>query len=400
MTPPCPYVAGWGNKHRGLLRVMLTRPTSASPGGPTQRLLFVSNSVPRDLANVSELLVTPIAAGDTVSVSYDCCGHGHSIVVRELRLTLTVRRPPATPPLPPSPALPPQQPGWTLVAEDAFSEEDALTHGWSSNVELLFGDCGELGPMLGGPGAALGAGAHLEKTFELADAPAHSLVMVIVDLVKVGTWDGEEVRVYLDGEIAATRSTHQADGTVAYCGRFGRSGDDDEAIALSAQLASAAAQVVVQISTTLDESAANEAWGLQRVRVLVSMGPPSAPPHPPRPPPSYPPPAYPPPPAAPPPSPPPPSRPPSSPCPLAPPPRPPFAPGMAPPPLCHCFDTCTVLYEPSYSYYSYYPSTNHDWCWGCLIPVTSDGVCDDSGSPGYSPVWHYPAHGRVCVIES
>ena len=329
---------------------------------------------------------------------------------------LTVDRPPAPPSMPPSPALapPPQQPGWTLVAADAFGT-DGVTHGWSSNVELLFGDCGEIGPMLGGLGTAFGAGAYVEKTFSLLGAddapPAHSLVRVEVDMVKVGTWDGEEVRVDLDGEIATTRSTHQSDGRVAYCGRFGPSGegeveeDADGATTLSAQIDSAAAHVHVRISTTLDESAANEAWGVQRVRVLVSMGPPSAPPHPPHPPPSYPPPSFPSPPAGPPPSLPLPLRPPSPPCPVAPPPRPPFAPGMAPPPLCHCFDTCTVHYEPSYTYsYSYagwtWMASPDDWCWGCRIDVASDGVCDDGG-PGYLPGYstsRYPSHGQVCAL--
>ena len=57
------FVAGWGNSHRGLIRVVLTR-HSASPA--RQKLLYVSRSVPRELTNVSVALVTPIAAGDTV----------------------------------------------------------------------------------------------------------------------------------------------------------------------------------------------------------------------------------------------------------------------------------------------------------------------------------------------
>ena len=179
---------------------------------------------------------------------------------------------PPPPPSPPPPTLPPASPGWTLVAHDRWPGATS----WSSNRALTITTCASLGAMLGGYNV-FGNGAYAQKTFDLSQAPPHSLVRVEFDFHKIDTWDSEVAQIYLDGELSMTSRTFAGATGLGRCGSFATNHHDHRE-ALAAQISSTAASVLVRVTSTLNEGPNNEAWGIQNVRVLVTVAPPSAPP--------------------------------------------------------------------------------------------------------------------------
>ena len=186
--------------------------------------------------------------------------------------------PPQLPP-PPPPMTPPSKPPLiSLVFHDSWPGATR----WTSNFHpLTVSSCGSLGTMLGGSGV-FGSG-YVEKIFDLSSTPAHDFVRIELNFFKIDSWDAEPARLYLNGELAWSRTFFWQEGGTNGCGR---SAYGDQAVAVSGQIASSTNQLVLRMTVELDEGASNEAWGIQDVRVYVGTNlPPSPPLMPPSPPP-------------------------------------------------------------------------------------------------------------------
>ena len=127
--------------------------------------------------------------------------------------------------------------------------------------------------MLGGYGI-FGSGTYVQKTFDLSGAPAYSEVRVQLNFVKIDTWDGESAYLRLNGEVVWSRS-FVGSGDSEQCG----GGSKEQVVSVDAVLhGTSAPSVTVRVDTDLDEGATNEAWGIQDVRVSVSLAPSPSPP--------------------------------------------------------------------------------------------------------------------------
>jgi hypothetical protein len=96
---------------------------------------------------------------------------------------------------------------------------------------------------LGGYGVLRGGSAFVEKQFDLSGAalPSYDFVTVNLRFVQIDSWDGEEARVYLDGQLAWSQvlSSGGADGT-RVCGNGGAPQWTEQIVSVDAQLAAAA----------------------------------------------------------------------------------------------------------------------------------------------------------------
>ena len=138
--------------------------------------------------------------------------------------------------------------------------------------------------MLGGYNV-FGSGAYIEKTFDLSDAPPHGLVRVEVMFVAIDSWDWEDAQVLVDGNLVAS---HQ----IRYGGsnQCGGSWGDYGPVELAAVVTTSAVNLPVRITSTVNQGASDESWGVQSVRIFVADAPPPPPPPSPPSPPSPPPP--------------------------------------------------------------------------------------------------------------
>lgn len=189
--------------------------------------------------------------------------------------------PPSLPSLPPPPrSMPPAPPPLlTLVAHDSWP--GAVR--WTSSMEhMSVARCGHLGSMLGGYGAL--AAGYVEKTFDLSAAPPHDYIRAELTFFKLGSWDGEPARLYLNGRVAWSRQFWWDEGENV-CGStvHSRSYWRDKAVTMVGEISASTDhaflnQVVLRVTANLDESASNEAWGIQDVRVYVGTRKPPSPP--------------------------------------------------------------------------------------------------------------------------
>ena len=129
--------------------------------------------------------------------------------------------------------------------------------------------------MLGGYGI-FGSGAYVQKTFGLSGAPAYSEVRVQLNFVKIDTWDGESAYLRLNGELVWSQSFVGSGGGSEQCGGTGMK---EQLVPVDAVLHGiSASSVTVRVDTDLDSAATGEAWGIQDVRVSVSLAPSPSPP--------------------------------------------------------------------------------------------------------------------------
>lgn len=156
-----------------------------------------------------------------------------------------------------------QNGGWTEVARDDL---DAPA-GWSAGSP---GTCGTLGDHLLGGAGQFGVGAIAEKTFPLQGVP-HTDVKVLADVIIIDTWETESMILEIDGQSVASAVCSQ--GIPGSCGimtsQCGQPGAGDGSLRLIGMRPLAADSATVRFSSSLDQPADDEAWGLDSVAVQV-----------------------------------------------------------------------------------------------------------------------------------
>jgi len=147
--------------------------------------------------------------------------------------------------------------GWTVISFEDFT---GGASGWSVNTTT---SCGGLGEMLGGVNV-FGQGASPSKTYSLAGI-SHTEVHVGLDFNKLESWDGELGRVYVDGVLVFEQAFSYTQGT----DQCGNPGWYELAAPVTAQRAHTAASVALNVTSTLDQAASDEAFGIDNVRIMV-----------------------------------------------------------------------------------------------------------------------------------
>ena len=162
----------------------------------------------------------------------------------------------------------------SAVGDDAVADgeprvvdEDLDTPmGWNGGTSS---QCGGIGSLLGGADQ-LGAGATLSKGFSLLGV-AHMQLRASAAVAIIDSWDSETIDLKVDAmQVASKLCAYNDPGTCNQtdqkCGQaiFG-----DGEIVLAGEMAHATDSAVVELSTTLDEQANNEAWGLNGLQVYV-----------------------------------------------------------------------------------------------------------------------------------
>ena len=113
--------------------------------------------------------------------------------------------------------------------------------------------------VLGGQ-SILGSGASVQKTFLLSSA--HSKVNVTLELLAIGSWDYERFKVFVDDALVFTsnRVLHCCQELVStYCD------STPTPLRFSFITNHTSTLLKLNITTTLDEHAYNEAFGVKRV---------------------------------------------------------------------------------------------------------------------------------------
>ncbi len=151
--------------------------------------------------------------------------------------------------------------GWVLLIFDTFDTGSAA--GWSAGSVQ---GCGSYGPILGGANQ-FGKGALTSKKVA---APAHSQVKLALAYVRIDSWDGESGVVQVDGNNVWTKKGTGAwhplfhDGDV--CGDNAYT-DDEWGVAFSGP--HSGATVTVTVTSTLDQDAGDESFGVDNVALWV-----------------------------------------------------------------------------------------------------------------------------------
>ncbi|MDC0669202.1 fibrinogen-like YCDxxxxGGGW domain-containing protein [Nannocystis radixulma] len=153
--------------------------------------------------------------------------------------------------------------GWTEVALDTM---DAPS-GWSAGTPS---SCGALSEHLLGGAGQFGAGAATEKTFALLGVP-HMAVRVIADVVIIDSWEGETLRVEIDGQPVASGVCSQ--GIAGSCGTVDHQCGDPQykegKLELNGMIDLPGDSATIRLSSTLDQGPEDEAWGIDTVSVRV-----------------------------------------------------------------------------------------------------------------------------------
>ncbi|HEY0137647.1 MAG TPA: fibrinogen-like YCDxxxxGGGW domain-containing protein [Nannocystis sp.] len=152
--------------------------------------------------------------------------------------------------------------GWTRVVDEDLD----TPMGWAGGASS---QCGGIGSLLGGAGQ-LGAGATLSKGFALLGVP-HTQLRASAAVAIIDTWDSETINLEVDAEIVASKLCVYVD--TASCNQVdqqcGEPTAGDGEIVLAGELMHATDAALVKLSTTLNEAASNEAWGLNSLQVYV-----------------------------------------------------------------------------------------------------------------------------------
>ena len=126
--------------------------------------------------------------------------------------------------------------------------------------------CGAYGMILGGYGVA-SKGAVLQKTYDLSAMP-HDELQVEMSFFKIDAWErGESATVMVDGRIVWAHAYGSGSvGGKQMCGR----GDHDVLEHIDVTVDHTSDYVVLRVKTTLDQSASDESFGIDDVRVITS----------------------------------------------------------------------------------------------------------------------------------
>ncbi len=149
--------------------------------------------------------------------------------------------------------------GWTLLMWDDF--EDSTTKGWSVGPVTT---CGKFGHILGGAGV-FGKNASTQKTVL---GPPHTQARLTLDFLRIDSWLFEQGFVQVDGNTVWTKK-----GTGGYLtgGKHecGKDSINDEKWDADWQGAHTAAALTLKATSDLNESASNEAFGIDNAVVWV-----------------------------------------------------------------------------------------------------------------------------------
>jgi hypothetical protein len=147
--------------------------------------------------------------------------------------------------------------GWTRVALDTFEVDG---QGWSPAGRSA---CGGWGWILGGYDL-LGINASVTKTF--AGLPAHNTLRYKMDYVRIDSWDGEQALLYIAGKQVWNKVGQYSAGS-SVCGVM--NGWLEEKWPVDVTLSHVAASTVVVVSSTLNQTANDESFGIDNVEVWV-----------------------------------------------------------------------------------------------------------------------------------
>ena len=116
----------------------------------------------------------------------------------------------------------------------------------------------------------MGAGAWVEKTFDLSESP-HLTATVSLTFVKIDSWDGERAIVLVDGnEVWADSFGWQNRGT-QHCGRQEDNWHEVDHEVGPLLVSHYADTLTLRVTTTLDQNAGDESFGI--ANVAVGTGP-------------------------------------------------------------------------------------------------------------------------------
>jgi hypothetical protein len=147
--------------------------------------------------------------------------------------------------------------GWTQISFEDFA---AGATGWS---DPRISSCGTLGSTLGGYNT-FGAGATSNRTYDMLGVP-HTEVRVSLDYVKFDTWDGESARVDIDSVNVFSQAIAYTEGPSNQCGTSW----PELSIPVVETVTSSNNTLNLRVTSTLDQAADDEAFGVDNVRIMV-----------------------------------------------------------------------------------------------------------------------------------
>ena len=151
--------------------------------------------------------------------------------------------------------------GWTVISFEDFSTSAT---GWSDARRDTTSSCatGARNPMLGGNGL-FGSGASSSKTYGLLGI-THSHVRVALDYFVIDSWDNETAQVSVDGALIYSASFNSG-GTNICGGGWG----DRWLQAVTQAPAHTANTMLLTVTSTLNQDANDESFGVDNVSVMV-----------------------------------------------------------------------------------------------------------------------------------
>ena len=145
--------------------------------------------------------------------------------------------------------------GWTRTHRFDFTK-DAL--GWLPGKITA---CGAWGNVLGGYGQH-GKGAVAER--KVTGLPPHLRLKVVFDALRLDDWEDESLQCHVDANEAYKQALTATGSNVC-----GTSSADGRYPAQSGWAPHTSSEATIRFSSTLDEAASNESWGVDNVEVWV-----------------------------------------------------------------------------------------------------------------------------------
>jgi len=157
--------------------------------------------------------------------------------------------------------------GWTRVALENF--DSGSTSGWSATNVLS--TCGSYGYIVGGYNVM--ANGTNAKTYSLANIP-HTEAKLNLDYIKVDSWDGERAAVTFGGTEIWGKTLCFCTSSCDICGGNGLSCGsgswvEERGIPVTGTIAHTTNTVVVAGSSTLNQGADDESFGLDNIVLWV-----------------------------------------------------------------------------------------------------------------------------------
>lgn len=109
-----------------------------------------------------------------------------------------------------------------------------------------------------------GAGASTSKTYTLSSL-AHTQARVMLNYIKLDTWDDEVAHVQLDGQTLFSQSINYTQGPSNQCG----SSWPELTVPVDLTISHTANTLTVLATSTLDQAASDESFGIDDVLILI-----------------------------------------------------------------------------------------------------------------------------------